>query len=144
MKKQAAMMGAWRWLRDRSSSPENKIRRDIRDFAARNGDEIDERLRRLDREWEAERLVKTNAIAVGALGLLAGIFWSRKALVLPLLALPFMLRSESRQRPMPMLSRAGLRTRREINAERYALRALRGDFDHSGQLEDREQASLRT
>src|SRR5438874_9255842 len=30
--------------------------------------------------------------------------------------------------PVPVLRRKGVRTRREIDAERYALKALRGDF----------------
>jgi len=31
--------------------------------------------------------------------------------------------------PIPVFRRMGVRTRREINRERYALKALRGDFD---------------
>ena len=31
--------------------------------------------------------------------------------------------------PLPLMRRMGVRTRDEINQERYALKALRGDFD---------------
>jgi hypothetical protein len=31
--------------------------------------------------------------------------------------------------PLPVFRRMGVRTRREINKEKYALKALRGDFD---------------
>ncbi len=31
--------------------------------------------------------------------------------------------------PVPLLRRAGVRTTREINQERFALKALRGDFN---------------
>ena len=38
-------------------------------------------------------------------------------------------RGESTREPRPALRRAGVRTKDEINRERYALKALRGDFD---------------
>jgi hypothetical protein len=42
--------------------------------------------------------------------------------------------------PLALLRRLGVRTRREIDAEKYALKALRGDFDGGG---DRVERVLR-
>jgi hypothetical protein len=42
--------------------------------------------------------------------------------------------------PLPLFRRLGVRTQREIDAEIYALRLLRGDFDQS---EDRVERAVR-
>ena len=84
----------------------------------------------LDEEWDIERWLETNASVLALGGTLLGIFVNRKFLLLPCLVLPFLLQHALQGwcPPVPILRRKGIRTRREIDAEKYALKALRGDF----------------
>jgi hypothetical protein len=84
----------------------------------------------LDEEWDIERWLEANASVLALSGTLLGIFVNRKFLLVPCLVLPFLLQHALQGwcPPVPILRRKGVRTRREIDAEKYALKALRGDF----------------
>jgi hypothetical protein len=94
-------------------------------------DEIDLRLAELDHEWTAERMLQTKAGCVGLVGAFLAITSDRRWLTLPALACGFLLQHaiSGSCPPSRLLRRLGFRTRREIEQERYALKALRGDFD---------------
>ncbi len=92
---------------------------------------ISQRLRELDEEWDVERLLQANASTLVVLGVLLGATVDRRFLALPAGVLTF-LGQHALQGwcpPLPVLRRLGIRTQREIARERYALKALRGDFD---------------
>ena len=92
---------------------------------------IGQRLRALDREWDVERLLQVNASLVVLLGLALGTTVSRKFLLLPAGVFGFFAQHALQGwcPPIPVFRRLGVRTQREIERERYALKALRGDFD---------------
>jgi hypothetical protein len=85
----------------------------------------------LDREWDVERYLQANAGAVSLGGVLLGALVSPRFLVLPAAVFSFFFQHAVQGwcPPLPIFRRMGVRTRREINQERYALKALRGDFD---------------
>jgi hypothetical protein len=84
----------------------------------------------LDEEWDIERWLEMNAATLALTGTVLGFFVNKKFLLLPGLVLPFLLQHalEGWCPPVPLLRRKGVRTRREIDAEKFALKALRGDF----------------
>ena len=86
---------------------------------------------RLDREWDIERVLQTNASILALSGIVLGAAVNRKFLVLPGAVLSFFLQHAVQGwcPPVPVFRRMGIRTRQEINREKYALKALRGDFD---------------
>lgn len=92
--------------------------------------QVDKRLAELDREWDTDRLLETEASAMGLMGLALGAFVHRKWLLLPaMVASSVLLHAQTGRYPlMPLFRRLGVRTAREIARERYALKALRGDF----------------
>lgn len=92
---------------------------------------IDRRLQELEREWDVERALQGSAGGLGLLGLILGLVRSRGFLLLPLVAMSFLLQHalQGRCPPLALLRRQGLRSRFEIDCERYALKILRGDFD---------------
>lgn len=99
---------------------------------ARNPLAIERRLRQLDREWDIEHLLETNA----ALLSLAGVALAardRRWLLLPALVTTFLFQHAVQGwcPPIPLLRRLCIRTAREIEIERVALKILRGDFDDS-------------
>jgi hypothetical protein len=92
---------------------------------------IDRRLRELDDEWDLERCVETMAPTFTLLGMTLGLTVSRKWFVLPFVVQAFFLQHALLRwcPPVPVLRRLGVRTQSEIDEERYALKALRGDFE---------------
>ena len=77
-----------------------------------------------------ERWLETNASALAFTGTILGLLVNKKFFAIPCLVLPFLFQHAVQGwcPPVPVLRRKGVRTRREIDAERYALKALRGDF----------------
>jgi hypothetical protein len=113
-----------------SAAREDDLAHRLRYFAA-HPDEIDARLAELDTEHDLERALATDVAVAGLLGLGLGLAVSRKFLWLPFAFLVFGLEHALRGRgaPAAVLQRLGYRTRREIEAERHGLRALRGDYE---------------
>ena len=106
----------------------------VREYAARGLPEITARIAELDREWDVERILETNAAALAFGGLVLGATRDRRWLLLPGIVLPFLLQHALQGwcPPIEIIRRAGFRTRKEIDRERVALKALRGDFELVG------------
>ena len=102
----------------------------IHDLADAGAVAINERLRELDREWDIERTLETNAASLVLIGLGLGTLVSKKWYVLPAVVSGFLLQHALQGwcPPLPLFRRRGVRTAAEIHAERHALKALRGDF----------------
>jgi hypothetical protein len=107
------------------------LERRLRFYAAQDEATLSERLEELDQEWDIERVLETNAASLSLLGLFFSFTLSRKWLVLPLVVSGFLLQHAVQGwcPPIPVLRRLGVRTRLEIEQERYALKLLRGDLD---------------
>jgi hypothetical protein len=88
------------------------------------------RIDELEEEWDIERWLETNASALAFAGTVLGIFVNRKFFAIPCIVLPFLFQHAMQGwcPPVPIFRRRGIRTRREIDAEKFALKALRGDF----------------
>jgi hypothetical protein len=88
------------------------------------------RLKELDREWDIERCLETAASSLTVLGGVLGLTANRKWLLLPVGVGAFLLQHAIQGwcPPLPLFRRLGFRTADEINQERFALKALRGDF----------------
>jgi hypothetical protein len=110
-----------------------RIRRDtdarVARFARIGSDAITERLEELDREWDIERCLETAASSLTLLGAVFGLA-NRKWLLVPAAVGGFLLQHAIQGwcPPLPVFRRMGFRTADEINEERFALKALRGDF----------------
>lgn len=117
-------------------------------YAAEGNEAIEDRLHELDREWDIERTLEANAATVALLGLGLGAFVHRRFFALPAVVAGFLLQHAVQGwcPPIPIFRRLGFRTQPEIEQERYALKALRGDFQHlsypSGQTSDSRTARV--
>jgi hypothetical protein len=98
---------------------------------AEHRDAIPERLRELDHEWDVERTLEANAASLSLLGVLLGATVDRRFFALPGVVAAFLLQHALQGwcPPLPVLRRLGVRTQSEIEEERTALKALRGDFE---------------
>jgi hypothetical protein len=91
---------------------------------------LSRRIERLDQEWDMERVLETNAAALALGGVLLGLFGNRKFFIIPCVVLPFLLQHATQGwcPPVPFFRSRGVRTRKEIDTEKNAMKALRGDF----------------
>ncbi len=99
-------------------------------FAAAGNAAIEQRLVELDQEWDIERCLETMASSFTLFGLFMSAVSSKRWLVLPAAVQGFFLQHALQGwcPPIPVLRRLGVRTADEINVERMAIKALRGDF----------------
>lgn len=107
-----------------------EMRARIAYYASRPQDEVEQRLEELDREWDIERVLQANAAVLSLVGLALGGTMSRKWLLLPGVVAGFLLQYSVSGwcPPVEVLRRMKCRTRRELDAEKFALRVQRGDF----------------
>ncbi len=91
---------------------------------------LEDRLRELDQEWDVERTLQTNYGVIAILGITLGALVTRPWYLFSAIASGFMLEHALKGwcPPLPVFRRLGYRTTKEIDQERYALKALRGDF----------------
>lgn len=93
---------------------------------------LSRRIAELDREWDIERILEANASSLALTGLFLGLARSRKYLLLPAMVMGFLLTHAIQGwcPPVPALRKIGVRTRAEIDQEKFALKVLRGDFQN--------------
>ncbi len=99
-------------------------------YGSAGKDAIDRRLNELDEEWDIERVLEANAASIILAGLALGTFVNRRWFVLPAAVAAFLLQHAIQGwcPPVPVFRRMGIRTPNEIQHERHALKALRGDY----------------
>lgn len=107
--------------------------------------EIAQRLAVLDQEWDIERAIEANASVLALVGTLMASRGDRRWLVLPALVTTFLFQHAIQGwcPPVPILRRLGFRTSYEIEQERQALKALRGDFQNVGTGQEALTAAVR-
>jgi hypothetical protein len=124
-----------------------RIRRDIEarlGYFAAHPEGIADRLAELDREWDVERALETGSASLSLLGLTLGLTRGKRWLLLPLAVQSFFLQHALQGwcPPLPVFRRLGFRTAQEIEAERHALKTLRGDVDHVRERRDSSQKTF--
>jgi hypothetical protein len=109
---------------------ERDSRQNLARFTTSGPDSIARRIEQLDEEWNIERALEANAAVAMLVGLGLGITVSRKLLVIPAIVGGFLLQHALQGwcPPVPIMRRLGFRTPSEIAREKYALKAIRGDF----------------
>ncbi len=93
---------------------------------------IEDRLNELDEEMDLECYMQTETTALTIAGVILALTVSKKWLALPLAASILSVANIARgkNKPLTVFRKLGFRTRAEIEKERYALKAIRGDFKY--------------
>ena len=109
---------------------DREILENIKTYGFSDMEAIEQRLEELDKEWDVERVLEVNASSLALLGTVLGFTRSKRWFILPVTVAAFLLQHgiQGWCPPLPVLRRLGFRTRKEIDEERFALKALRGDF----------------
>jgi hypothetical protein len=104
----------------------------IWEYSSKARGDISRRIAELDREWDLERSLQVSSSTL----ILSGLLWGMAARRLALFLIPAAATASLLQHSIMGWSpqgiffrRFGVRTRREIEAEKNALKMLRGDFD---------------
>ncbi len=118
-------------------------------YATQSKEMITERIDELEEEWDVDRLVQLSVSGVGVTSMLLGVLGSKKWWLVTTAALGFLgNHAVSGWCPSAALfRRLGFRTRQEIDSEKYALKALRGDFDElsnfeNGKIDEKIQSAI--
>lgn len=111
---------------------DHEIAARVLEFAGKTNEEISARINELERTWDTERILQANAALLAGTGLVLGLGFNSRWLSLTGGVLAFLLQHAVQGwcPPLPLLRRLGVRNRSEIEREKYALKALRGDFDN--------------
>ena len=118
-----------------------QIQESVRFYATQSKSAISDRIDELDREWDIERVIEANASGLAFSSLVLGLTASKKWFIVTGTVLGFLFQHATQGwcPPVPILRKLGVRTRKEIDREKYALKALRGDFDHIAEKTESNQ-----
>lgn len=116
---------------EHSTSVEKTIQENVMQYY-NEPEDIERRLMELDSEWDVERVLQMTAAGLTLSGIVLGTKQNKNWLSLPIIASGFLLSHAIAGwcPPLPLLKALGFRNRAEIEKEKYALKALRGDFNN--------------
>jgi hypothetical protein len=108
---------------------DRQIDENVRFYSAKSKDQIQRRIFELEGEWDIERVLELMASSFSLTGIALGLTVNRRWLLLPAVVLSFLFMHALQGwcPPVPVLRRLGVRTREEIDRERYALKAAIGE-----------------
>lgn len=88
------------------------------------------RLKKLDKEWGIERWLELNMSVISLIGITLALTVSPYWIILTCIVLLFFIQHAVQGwcPPLPIFRANKVRTRAEIDKEKYALKAIRGDF----------------
>ena len=114
---------------------ENQLRENIRNYAKADKSTLSQRIVELEKEWYMDRMLITNASTLAGIGVVLAATVHKKWLILPGVVLTFLLQHglQGWCPPLPLFRKLGVRSFKEIDRERFALKYLRGDF---GEIND--------
>lgn len=120
-----------------SESVNQQIREEMESRIARyrhaSVQEINQRIRELDQEWDTERTLEANAATLSLVGCILAATTDRRWVFLPMAVSAFLLQHAVQGwcPPLPVIRRLGVRTMREIDEERHALTKMRSDVTYA-------------
>jgi hypothetical protein len=113
-----------------TAAVDEKTRRHIRLYGVQSRQIIDRRIAEVERERDMEEVLETNASILALSGAILGTTVHKGFFLLTGTVLAFLTQHATTGwcPPVPVFRRVGVRTRSEIDQEKFALKALRGDF----------------
>lgn len=125
---------------------ESKMWNRVALYANKSSEEISQRIHELEKEWDIERYLGVNMSTLAMSGLAAGVLSKNKNwLILPAIVLGFFFQHSVQGwcPPLPLLRKLNIRTSKEIEQEKYALKLIRGDFNNLQNISAQEIENLK-
>lgn len=109
---------------------DNETLENIKYYSGKSKQEITERIKELDEKWDIERVLEFNMSTLALTGIVLSKTSSRKWLALPAIVLGLFAQQALQGwcPPITLFRNLKIRTRDEIDQEKHALKALRGDY----------------
>jgi hypothetical protein len=117
---------------------DNLTRENIRKYYNGSDREIADRIKLLRKKWDMERTLELNMSTLALTGLALSVFADKRWAILSGVVLGFFAQHAIQGwcPPLPLFRAMKVRTRTEIEEEKYALKALRGDFKNVNSPEE--------
>ncbi len=115
-------------------------------YANKSAEEISQRIHELEKEWDMERYLGVNMSTLAMSGLAAGALSKNKNwLIVPAIVLGFFFQHSVQGwcPPLPISRKLNIRTSKEIEQEKYALKLIRGDFNNLQNVSAEEIENLK-
>lgn len=98
----------------------------IRQFSTKDSADIQARINQLDKEWDIERTLELNASVIALSGVILAATVNKKWLILSGVVTSFLAQHAIQGwcPPLPLFRKMGIRTQKEIDAEKYALQEI--------------------
>lgn len=124
---------------------DNLTRENIRKYSKGSDREIADRIKTLKQKWDMERTLELNMSTLAITGLALSVFVDKRWALLSGVVLGFFAQHAIQGwcPPLPLFRAMKVRTRTEIEEEKYALKALRGDFKNVNSPEEALLAAKR-
>lgn len=109
---------------------DQEIEANVARYSAQGGAAIDARIVELGKKWDIERTLELNAGILAFAGAVLALTVDRKWAILPAVVTTFLVQHAVQGwcPPLPLFRKMGIKSRPEIDREKYALKALREDF----------------
>ena len=110
---------------------ENETWDRVAQYKDKSVDEITSRIKELEKEWDIERYLGVNMSTLALIGIALSYFVHINWLIFPAVVLAFFFQHAVQGwcPPLPILRLLKIRTSKEIEQEKYALKIIRGDFN---------------
>jgi hypothetical protein len=118
----------------------------VKDYVDKSSAEISKRIEDLDKEWDIERYLEVNMSTIALSGLIASVLSKNNNwLILPAVVLGFFFQHAVQGwcPPLPIFRKLHVRTRKEIDREKFALKFIRGDFKYLHTVSPQEIEALK-
>lgn len=118
--------------RSRNQEIDDEIVRNIDHYSNQGAAAIESRIKELDKEWDIERTLEVNAGLISLAGAVLALTVDRRWAILPAVVTSFLVQHAIQGwcPPLPLFRMMGIKSRAELDREKYALKSLRGDFEH--------------
>lgn len=99
-------------------------------YSAQGEAAIEKRIKELDKEWDIERTLELNAGLLAFAGSILALTVHKRWAILPAVVTTFLVQHAVQGwcPPLPLFRAMGIKSRPELDREKYALKALRDDF----------------
>lgn len=116
----------------RNEEIDDEIVSSIAYYSEQDAASVESRIKELDKEWDIERTLEINAGLVGLAGAVLALTVNRRWAILPAVVTSFLVQHAIQGwcPPLPLFRSMGIKSRPELDREKYALKSLRGDFEH--------------
>ena len=103
-----------------------EIEENIRYYANQGPVAINQRIHKLEKEWDVERVLELNASLIALGGIILASIQNKRWLILPGIVTAFLAQHAIQGwcPPIPIIRRMGIRTQKEIETERHGLLEL--------------------